>query len=166
MKNRFFQILTCTFSGQSMVEALVALAAAVIIISSITVAVITSVSNTSYSASQNKATQLAREGIDAARALRDNDYAEFAEKSGVYCLGEGQTTFTEGDASLCDKKANVQNTYSRIVEFFPVGTPNNCGSVAEIAAVVSWADGKCPSSNQFCRNVKLVSCLSNPGVTP
>lgn len=166
MKQRFFFLFRYALPGQTMVEALVALAAAVIIISSITVAVITSASNTSYSTNQNKATQLAREGLDAIRKLRDIDPASFALKSGTYCLGEDKATLVKvNKPSDCTVDTRVEDIYIRTVNFIPSGDENNCGSVTEVDAVVSWADGKCPTTNQFCKNVKLVSCLSSAGTT-
>lgn len=166
MSKKIVAVLFCNLSGQTMIEALVALAAAVVIISSITVAVITSASNTSYSTNQNKATQLARQGLDAARQLRDTDAASFSEHTGTYCLGEDKTTFTQTSKPTdCSAEQRVESMYIRTVNFIKGGTANDCGGVTEVDSVVYWADGKCPSDNQFCRSVKLVSCLSSAGDT-
>lgn len=164
MKQIVLRLFFTAFSGQTMVEALVALAAAVIIISSITVAVITSASNTSYSTNQNKATQLAREGLDVVRKLRDVDPTAFSGRVGMYCLGDDQIISNENVSapSNCNLQTRVEEAYIRTVNFIASGDANNsCGGITQVDSMVSWADGKCPDNDQFCKNVKLVSCLSS-----
>jgi len=53
--------------GQGLVEALIALGAAVIIIAAITIAVITAVSNSDFSTEQNLATGFAQQGMEIVR---------------------------------------------------------------------------------------------------
>lgn len=145
-----------------MIEVLVALGAAVIIISSITVAVITSVNNTSYSANQNRAAQLAQEGLDVARQVRDSDYEKFTSyENTTQCLGENKE-FAPGCSNIIIP--NVAQ-YIRTVRFSK--NVEKCGEdVTEVESDVSWSDSKCPASDTFCHSVKLVSCFSQFGVIP
>lgn len=164
MSKRLQKFIAFAASGQTMVEALVALAAAVIIISSITVAVITSASNTSYSTNQNKATQLAREGLDALRKYRDTNTAGFAGTSGMYCYKDEIIISEAGKVdkpSECGNDTRIEDAYIRTLNFIPAGDGDNlCGEAVQVDSMVSWADGKCPANNQFCKNVRLVSCFS------
>jgi type II secretory pathway pseudopilin PulG len=166
MKKTVAAMITNLNSGQTMVEALVALAAAVIIISSITVAVITSSSNTSYSTKQNKATQLAREGLDVMRKYRDQNAVEFAETSGMYCFGDELVLNQSVDKpSDCAPNTMVDEIYIRTIHFIPIGEENNtCGEAIQINAMVSWADSKCSVNDQYCKNVKLVTCMSSSSI--
>lgn len=156
-----------TVRGQTMIEVLVALGAAVIIISSITVAVITSVNNTSFSTNQNKATQLAQEGLDAARELRDSDYTQFVKYDELTkCLGEDKIIPPPDDTTdSCSDRPNV-GQFVRTV-FFQNDDSQGCGKdLTRVESVVSWSDSKCSVSDKFCHSVKLVSCFSQFGTIP
>ena len=158
--NLFFPVLQ---KGQSMVEAVVALGAAVIIISTITFAVITSASNTSFSTDQNKATQLAQEGLDAARKLRNSDANTFfsISEETTFCLPEGSAEFPElSNESECNDRPNV-GSYIRKVRFIPNSAINCGGDVTEVRSIVEWSTGKCTSTERFCHNVELVSCFAD-----
>ena len=152
---------TLIMRGQSMVEVLVALAAAVIILTSITVSVITSMSNTSYGSNQNAATQYAQESIDVVRKMRDTNYSRFVETSSInrYCMGE--------DNNLSDRNDCIRSNigiFQRTIEFD--SNSENCGSTAiRVKAVVAWSDSKC-ENNAFCHDVELVSCLSDINAIP
>lgn len=144
--------------GQSLVEALVALAAAAVIVSAIAVAVITSVNNSDFSRNQNLATQYAQEGIEVLRNLSQTDWVNFSTFAGTYCLAQDSTTLTTPSGSGCTQ--NVSSYYIRQVTITPVS--GNCSGNTKILVSVSWSDGKCTSSsNPFCHKVVLDSCLAN-----
>lgn len=158
--------------GQSLVEALIALGAAVLIISAITVAVITAVSNSDYSKYQNLATSYAQQGIEIVQQKSQLDWNSVSGLNGTYCLSNapvGTTTLTQAQQS--DKcPVNITNTsmqFSRLVKFTP--NSNNCqnndGSAnMQIEVTVEWTDGKCsstPANLDFCHHVMLDSCLAN-----
>src|ERR1035437_7858281 len=75
--------------GQSLVEALIALTAAVVIITTITVAVITSVQNTDFSKYQNLATNYAQQGLEIVKQQSQLDWNGTATYSGTLCLFQG-----------------------------------------------------------------------------
>lgn len=161
---------THLFRGQSMIEVLVALGAAVIIISSITTAVITSLNNTQFSESQNMATHYAQQGLDQMRQLRDNDYGTFEGSVGIYCLGENQ--LLQQDNNTC--RPNVyENRFIRTIELInPSGDDNKCNennpslTLTQVTSTVAWTDGKCQSTKPYCHEVSLVSCLSSVTAAP
>lgn len=144
--------------GQSLVEALVALAAAAVIVSAIAIAVITSVNNSDFSRNQNTATQYAQEGIEILRNLSQTNWANFSTFSGTYCLAQDSTTLTIPSGASCTQ--NVATNYVRQVVI--TQGSGSCSGNTKVAVTVSWSDGKCTSSsNPFCHTVVLDSCLAN-----
>lgn len=144
--------------GQSLVEALVALAAASVIVSAIAIAVITSVNNSDFSKNQNLATQYAQEGIEVLRNLSQSDWANFSTYSGTYCLSKDSSTLTTPSGSNCPQ--NINNFFVRQVVI--TQNSSSCSLNTKVSVSVSWADGKCTSaSNPYCHTVLLDSCLAN-----
>nr|MBI5456078.1 prepilin-type N-terminal cleavage/methylation domain-containing protein [Candidatus Levybacteria bacterium] len=145
--------------GQTLIEALIALAAASVIISAIAVVVITSMSNSTFSKNQNLATHYAQQGIDIVRSQSESDWIGFLTKGGVFCLGEGATDL--GSPSVCSSP-NINNFFVR--EITITQNSSGCGLVADknakVVVKVSWADGKC-SANIYCHSVSLDTCLAN-----
>jgi len=76
-------------SGQSLIEAIVAMAVALLIISGLVSAVIIAVKNSQFARNQSLATQYASEGLEWIRSQRDNSWTIFyskAETTTTYCL--------------------------------------------------------------------------------
>lgn len=150
--------------GQSLVEALVALTAAVVIVSAIAVAVITSVNNSDFSKSQNLATHYAQQGIDILRSQSESDWVSFvtSNPSGYYCLNAGSTAltnYTNFSGVNCAK--NINNFFVRQVHVVHGNGPN-CSPNTDVTVDVYWSDGKCTSaSNLYCHSVSLDTCLAN-----
>jgi Tfp pilus assembly protein PilV len=144
--------------GQSLVEALVALAAAVVIVSAIAVAVITSVNNSDFSKNQNLATQYAQEGIEILRNLSQSDWAIFSTYSGTYCLNQNSATLTTPSGATCTQNINSFFVRQAVIN----QGSSSCSSNTKVSVSVAWADGKCTSaSNPYCHAVLLDSCLAN-----
>lgn len=155
--------------GQSLVEALVALAAAVVIVTGITVAVITSISNSDFSKYQNLSTQYAQQGLEILKQQSESNWASFALLNGVYCLSQNSTALVSPGAGSCPP--NIQNSPGN--NFFvrqiniSQNDPSCSSNAAKVSVNVSWSDGKCTdSSNVYCHGVKLDSCLANINVVP
>ncbi len=146
--------------GQSLIEAVVALGAAVIIVAAITIVVITSVNNTDFSKDQNLATQYARQGLEIMRQKSEADWASFSSTSSEYCLDQATTTLTPYGIG-CSANINNEkgNPYFKRVVSVAQGDPG-CGGAANVYVSVSWEDGKC-AANTFCHEVKLNTCLAN-----
>lgn len=170
--------------GQGLVEALIALGAAVIIISAITIAVVTSVHNSHYSRYQNLATNYAQQGMELVKQQSQLDWSDTATYAGTLCLSQGATDLPPLTSTACND-INMGNMFVRQIDVQKVspslscdnfsspcciiGTPVDCGASnanaklcsSRVTATVKWTDSKCTSAANFCHNVKLDSCLQN-----
>lgn len=156
--------------GQTLIEALVALGAAVLVLSAITVVVISAINNSQYTKNQNLATQYAQQGVEIMRQISQSDWETFSlYNASRYCLAQNDTVpcplgSSTGSCSLGSAISCGQN-YGNFVREVDIaqGSQVSCvnGSIG-ITVIASWADSKCPSSgNTYCHNVQLNSCLSN-----
>lgn len=153
--------------GQSLVEALIALGVAVVIISGIAVAVITSVNNTDFSKNQNLATQYAQQGMELVRHKSESDWGSFTMLSGSYCLDQNSTDLSPAGLG-CSLNINDANSNPFFIRQVDVSqNTSSCTGSASVSVKVSWTDGKCSSaSNVYCHTVKLDSCLANINSVP
>lgn len=158
--------------GQSLLEVLIALSAAVLIISAIAVVVISSLSNTQFTKNQNLANHYAQEGIEVVRKIRDSSWNNFdTHVSGDYCLSQGETvlpTTPLPPGSNCAQNIGIfvrEIDIERISAVCPGGVNPN-GS--KVTSVVSWSDGKCPTtgSNIYCHKVEIETCFHNVNTKP
>ena len=152
--------------GQILIEAILALVVAVVIISAISGAAITSVNNSNYSRDQNLATDYARQGIEVLKQQSETNWTTFSSKAnGSYCLSSNNI-LTSG--STCPPNVGSNNYFVRQVQI--IKDSLRCGGVSgvtEVSITVSWADGKCASSSTtYCHQVSLNSCLANIGGAP
>lgn len=143
--------------GQSLVEAIIALGAAVVIISAIAIAVITSVSNSDFSKNQNLATHFAQQGIEILRGQSESDWTSFATRSGTFCLTQGNSNLGLPTSSC--NLPNINNFFIRKVVISPGNA--GCSTNTKVSVTVSWSDGKCSLSNAYCHSVLLDTCLAN-----
>ena len=156
-------------NGQTLIEALVALGAAVLVLSAITVAVISALNNTQYTKNQNLATQYAQQGIEIMRQISDSNWTSFsAYNAGRYCLAKGDTSpcplgSSIGSCSIIQSTSCGQN-YGIFVREVDIAQGSNvscaAGSIG-VSVTVSWSDSKCNASSPYCHNVMLKSCLSD-----
>lgn len=160
-------------TGQTLIEVVVALSAAVVVVSAITVAVISSLNNAEFSKNQNIATQYAQQATEILRSQRNSDFGTFKQLQGNYCLAKACTALsnnlTDTDCGPKQGQTCGQNIdiYSReIIVEQPNQGAVGCNKYGYLITInVSWADNKCTSSqNPFCHTVSLVSCLSDAGV--
>jgi type II secretory pathway component PulK len=150
--------------GQGLVEALIALGAAVVIISAITIAVVTSVHNSDFSSYQSLASNYAQQGMEIVQQQSQLDWNDTATYSGtgIWCLPERTTDFyshiTDSNCSL--NNVNIQNKFLRLVEF---KTVSSCGTNIQAEVTVKWADSNCSinSGNAYCHQVVLDSCIAD-----
>lgn len=162
-------------SGQTLIEVLVALGTSVVIISAITVAVLSSLSNVEFEKNQSLATGYAQQGMEIVRSMRNNNYGVFKTLSNTYCLAKTCTTLTTipGDdcgplsGSFCPGKQNVD----LFVREVTIDTSQNNDCVAsgthftEATTTVSWSDSKCTDTNNlFCHKVSISSCFSDANI--
>jgi Tfp pilus assembly protein PilV len=173
--------------GQGLIEALIALGAAVVIISAITVAVITAVHNSDFSKYQNLATGFAQQGIETVKQQSQLDWNTTSVYTGPYCLSQGETNFSPLVGNTC-APMDVGSMFIRQVDFtkippklscnnlsspccassiqpgigapdFCINNPSLCSS--QVTVTVKWTDGKCSNASDFCHSVKLDSCIQD-----
>lgn len=161
-------------SGQTLIEVLVALGTSVVIISAITVAVLSSLSNVEFEKNQSLATSYAQQGMEIIRSMSNNNYGLFKLLSGKYCLAKSCTALTSsrGDSCgpegvTCQPVPNV-DTFMREVTI-DTSQSNNCvaGGIhfTEATTTVSWSDSKCTDTNNlFCHQVSISSCFSDANI--
>ena len=148
--------------GQSLIEAIGALAIIGIVVAAIAITVTAALSATKYNQNETLTTKYAQQGSEIVRQIRNSDYNAFKNVSGIYCLAKGQTTL--GSLQSSCQNPNV-DTFIRSVQVEQVP---GCGTnVAKVTVIVSFSDGKCPNG-AFCHNVTNTSCLStvNPIQSP
>lgn len=150
--------------GQILLEALIALAVATIILSALSVAAITSITNSNFSRDQNLATSYAQQGKEVLRKQSESDWTSFsANSSGTYCLGNDNILISPS-GSGCVPNTGTNNYFIRKV-IINTNATTNCGSTTSVSVVVLWSGGKC-SGSSYCHSVNLDSCFTNINALP
>lgn len=157
-----------SMKGQSLIEILIGLAAIVVVSSSITVVVLTALNNTQLTKNQNLATSYAQEGMELVRTIRNNTFSTFSGYSGLYCLPKGVTTPTYIQDSCADTPVTCpQNIDIFVRRICVTKNASECNNQTKVASQVFWSDSKCTdSSNLYCHQAQLVSCMSDYNVLP
>ena len=158
MSNKYKQ------KGQSLIEALVALGAAVLVVSAITISVITALNNVQYTKNQNLAAQYAQQAMEIMRQTSSSNWTLFSSyPTGTYCLDEGTSLLRAADpaTSFCGQNYGI---FVREVDIKPNAT--KCVGGILTIVIVSWSDSKCTdTSNTYCHSVELDSCFDNVNST-
>lgn len=179
--------------GQSLIEVLVALGSAILVISAISTAIVTSLNNAQFSRSQEIASQYAQEGVEIMRKMRDANWATFnayrtgSPGPGTYCLSKsatspGNTKVTNVVAECGENITDTNNVnFIRTVTVeYPsttfcqptVPTPSPTPAPANATRIIStvyWKDSKCNSGNSadlYCHKAQQVVCLTDYTVLP
>lgn len=178
--------MTISEKGQTLIEVLVGLSAAVVVIAAITVAGISSLNNAQFSRDQNLATHYTQEGVEILRNMRDLDIGSISKASlpdGVYCLAQGcSATNTNPQDASCGPRIgsrcspNVNSKFVREVTIVhndslcngngptPI-TPTPAVDTVRVSVTTYWTDPKC-SNGLYCHSVLFTSCLSDFTVVP
>lgn len=154
-------------SGQTLIEALVALSIAVVIIAAIVNLVISSLNSTTYSKDQNLATTYAQEGIETVRKLVNQSYTQFKKNytASSYCLCKNNNLLiSSGKCSQTAPRGNCDSIktgiFIREIEF--VHTSPDCQNNLKASVTVSWSDNKCTDNlNLYCHEVAVSSCFTD-----
>lgn len=163
-----------TQKGQVLVEAMVALGAAVVIVGVIAVVVVNSLNNSEYAKNQNLATQYSRQGLQLVRELTETNWVQFKNLSGWYCLYNDNSTITPLDVSDREgKPASDANSckwtdyiFNRRVSIIQDSGECSTGN-AKVSVVVGWNDAKCTDGDDlYCHRVQVDSCFTNINVLP
>lgn len=145
--------------GQTLIEVLVALGAAIAVLFGITIAVLSSLNNAKFTQNQNLANKYAAQGMEIVRQLRDSSSSGLSQYSNTYyCLDQNGNLTAKG--LECGQNVGV---FVREVKLEQ--NSSSCGGGTGVSSTisVSWSDSACTSvSNSYCHQVKLISCFSNP----
>lgn len=168
-----------TQKGQSLVEVLAVLGIAIGIISAITIAVISSLTNVERGKTNALATSYAQTGMEIVRTQRQTDVSLFRTFLGSYCLAKACSSIIPSDIACGTKSGSAcpQNvdSYIREVTFqpsdgsceaptLPPPTPQPpLANNTKVTVSVYWNDGKC-QGGEFCQKVQLVSCFSDTNI--
>lgn len=170
--------------GQTLIEVLVGLAAAVAVMSAMTVSTINALNNAQFSRSQNLATNYAQQGMEVVKNLQAIDYGTFSSLSGTYCFAQSCNEI-DGDpthvgqacakisGARCPGTLNIGSQFVRTVTFHTndaeVAKCNANGTTenTKVDVTLSWYDQRCTnSSNLYCHNVIVSSCFNDAEIVP
>ena len=129
-------------SGQSLIEVLVALSAAIVVLSSITFLILTSLNQAVGSKNTALAAQHAQQGMELAKTQPAN-----LSVGTRYCVGSSglfsQGACTGANLGIFKREALIEGT--------------SCGTLKKVTVTVSWSDSKCTTA--FCQKVIETSCI-------
>lgn len=150
--------------GQTLIEALIALTAIILIMTGTTVAVITSLSNAGQIKTEGRVDKVAQQGMEYIRNQVVNSgtlFTQYYAINGSRCLSSTyvMTIPTSGD---CAAAALIDAKYRRIVTF----TPAQCEGAGftdglKVRVDVAWYDTKCTGTT-LCHNKEVTSCFLHP----
>lgn len=156
-------------SGQTLIEIVLALSVAVAVITGITFAVTSSLTNATFTKNQNLATTYAQQGMETVRAIRDRSWSAFFSVPGgpFFCLPENSTDLVNRSGLNCDGEGNV-GIFIREIRLNNNSPDCTAGfGNTKATVLVQWSDSKCTSpGNPFCHRVELVSCFTNINFAP
>lgn len=161
-------------SGQTIIEAIVALSAILLTISAIAVAVLTGISNSTFVKNQNLGNKYAQQGIEFVRNIKENDINKFINYSGTWCIDESVSppVLTQ-EATKCGGIVNAGDTHIREIIFDVGSTGTSYSPCSEketrITVKASWPSGKCGETDRYCHRSELATCFINQppeGINP
>lgn len=169
----FFRLREDEITGQTLVEVLIAISVVLVIMSSITMAVISAINNATAGKNQVLATHYAQEGMEIVKQLQINNYKTFNSLAGRYCLAQSCATLatsvgscgsnSNGNVANCSQNVN-NNFFIRQIDILAAGSAQaKCVNTIQATVSVLWADGKC-ATGTFCHTEQVISCFSNANV--
>lgn len=150
-------------TGQTLIEAIIALATILLIITAISIVIVNSLHNSQFIKNQNEANKYAQEGMEFIRNLQRNDLATFVSLSpnqtnqvSMYCIDNVNNALTQEN---CD--GTTVNTGESHIRTIVLSSAGGCaeGTEINVMVTVSWLSTKCPVDNRFCHKSQLVSCM-------
>ena len=156
---RIKNLLNLASTGQTIIEAIVALSTILVILAAITIAITSSVNNSHFIKNQSQASKYAQQAMESLRYARNNDPNTFNSYSGVYCIGIHNVldTYGAGGCSVNIPEASL----IREVQF--AQNSGSCSGGKLVTVKVYWSSGKCDSATlatRYCHKTEIVSCLS------
>lgn len=176
MNIRFSKSRYNNSKGSTLIEALIALSAIVIVLAATSSLVITSLNNSTFNRDQNQANKLAQQGVEYIRdkVANKEGFDEYVALAGtVRCMKDIGLSSGVITAGVCDATGVIDDTYRR--EILLTHNSPDCALSAggpatdTLKAIVTvyWQSGKCPpipgpSENPFCHSQEVSSCFSDP----
>ena len=170
--------------GQTLIEVLVGLAASVVVMTAITTATLTALSNAQYSRSQDLATAYAQQGMEIVTNFQRSDYGSFSSLNGIYCFAQSCNAIDPDPSHVgqacakisgtrCPGTLNVNSQFIRTVTVHSgdaqAASCNESGLTDSVRVDVSlaWNDQRCTDrTNLYCHNVTMSSCFNNAQIVP
>lgn len=151
-------------SGQTIIEAIVALTALLIVFTAISIVVVSGLANSQFAKNRSLANKYAQQGLEFVRNVHSNDAARFsAIPDGTYCL---DNTVNPPTITTCSGSVvNVGGNFIRTMVFTD-GTDTLAVAPCvynqtRVDVVVKWSSGKCSVGDHFCHKATLTSCFFN-----
>lgn len=120
-------------AGQSLVEIIVSLGMVALLVMGVVVATTTSLKNSQAGRLRSQAVQLAQEGIELTRVLRDKGWSDFQALNGLWCLDKAGI-WTLAQTNPCP--INIDTVFSRGATF----TWDGANERMSVLVVVAWTD--------------------------
>lgn len=169
--------------GQTLIEVLVGLAAAVAVLSAITTISLSSLHNSQFGRNENLATSYAQQGMEVITNIHATDYATFSSLSGTYCFAQSCNTIDANLSHVGDACAKISGTrcpgifnYGEFIRTVTVHSGdveaakcNTNGSTdnTKVDVSLSWNDERCKdTSNLYCHSVIHSSCFNDAEILP
>lgn len=172
-------------SGQTLIEVIVALTAAVVIIAAIVSSTLNALNNSDFARDQNLSSQFTQAGMEIVRDMRNQSIASVSASylpDGTYCLAKSCTALDATKSSCWAKSGTCGQNVDKFVREVVVvhnsidcnATPTPTGlpqgmltSNVKITVTTFWYDTKCTdAANPFCHNTTLSTCFSDFTVQP
>jgi len=149
-------------SGAILIEAILGITIATIITTGLVTALVSSLSNSTFSRGQTVATGYAQESIELMRSLKDVDYEYLQANVGTcgsncyFDLNRDADPLVSGIEHINDDSSGID--FDRSITLSNAN--RNCDNSIYAEVNVSWQDSKC-TGNAKCHKVTLKSCFSN-----
>ena len=160
-------------SGQTLIEAAIALASIILVLGAIAVAVTTSLTNSQFIKNQTLAAKLSQQGMEKINYLKNTESPDtFFNRTGLYCMGQsGTLNVIPGVCNAAEATDIIDETFKREVEFHkdsvecgtrPTTAPSSDPQFGmQVEVTVWWSSGRCTGADSFCHKSQLISCFSN-----
>lgn len=171
-------------SGQTLIEVLAALTAAVVIIAAIVSASLNSLTNSEFTRDQNISSQYTQQGLEIMRDMRNQNIASLSASylpDGTYCLASSCSALDSTNTS-CWQMTGLfcpQNVDKFVREVTVIHNSADCNATpsdflpsvlltnVKIIVTTSWYDNACTdTSKPYCHSTTVSTCFSDFTVVP
>ena len=153
--------------GQTLIEVIVALSVVMLILAAISIAVTTSVSNSTYPKNHNLASKHAQDGMEYIRHRYENQENFFDS----YPAGARYFMNENNEIAQGNFGTNIDSQFVREVRFESgIECDNNTNGADELRVTVDvyWTSGKCArnlsnptTEERYCNKSELITCFTN-----